>query len=101
MLVVYNRIPVAEGFEDAFEDRFRNRAGLVDKAPGFVRNEILRPKRPGLPYQVVTYWEDEASFNAWVNSDAFREAHRDRPPEGMFAGENHLEIHEVIFLSER
>ena len=25
--VVTNRVPVAKGFEDAFEERFRNRAG--------------------------------------------------------------------------
>jgi heme-degrading monooxygenase HmoA len=35
MIVVMNRIPVAPGFEVSFEERFRNRAGLIDP-PGFL-----------------------------------------------------------------
>lgn len=100
MWVVTNRIPVAEGHQDDFEDRFRNRAHLVDTSPGFVRQEILRPRRPGLPYLVTTYWEDESSFQAWVQSDFFKEAHKNPPPPAMFAGDSSLEIYEVAFLSE-
>ena len=37
MIVVTNRIPVAEGFEIDFEDRFRKRVHLVDQAKGFIR----------------------------------------------------------------
>ena len=44
MIVVTNRIPVAEGHEAEFEDRFKKRVHLVDEAPGFVRNEVHRPK---------------------------------------------------------
>ena len=44
MIVVTNRIPVTKGHEIDFEDRFRNRVHLVDQAPGFVRNEVHRPR---------------------------------------------------------
>ena len=44
MIVVSNRIPVAKGHEEAFAERFRNRASLVEHHPGFVRLEILRPQ---------------------------------------------------------
>ena len=44
MIVVTNRIPVAAGHEIDFEDRFRNRAHLIDQSPGFVRNEVHRPR---------------------------------------------------------
>ena len=43
MIVVQNRVRVAEGFEEAVLDRFRTRRGLVDSQPGFVRNLVLRP----------------------------------------------------------
>ena len=36
MIVVTNRIPVAKGHEIDFEDRFKKRAHLVDRSPGFV-----------------------------------------------------------------
>ena len=44
MIVITNRIPVAQGHEIDFEDRFKNRAHLVDRAPGFIRNEVHRPR---------------------------------------------------------
>lgn len=100
MIVVANRIPVAEGYEEAFEARFKARAGLVDKNPGFIRNAVLKPIMGGT-YVVMTWWADQASFEAWCESDSFREAHADRPPREMFSGPNQLEIHEVITLSEK
>jgi heme-degrading monooxygenase HmoA len=113
MIVVTNRIPVAQGHEIDFEDRFSRRAHLVDRAPGFIRNEVHRPKPmkfshetggwvedPGAQgyYEVKTWWRTFDDFVAWTKSPAFGEAHSNRPPKEMFAGPNQLEIHEV-FLS--
>ena len=115
MFVVTNRIPVAEGHETDFEERFRNRAHLIDKSPGFVKNLVLRPvqrrfnhktgeledaKDQGY-YQVQTYWESEQAFWDWTKSDSFRAAHSNRPPAEMFAGSSVLEIHEVILTTEK
>jgi len=111
MIVVTNRIPVAQGHEIDFEDRFRNRVHLVDRSPGFIRNEVHRPKPMKLDresgrwvpdpesqghYEVKTWWRSMEDFENWTKSDAFKEAHRDRPPPEMFAGSNTLEIHEVF-----
>ncbi|HEX9621342.1 MAG TPA: antibiotic biosynthesis monooxygenase [Polyangiaceae bacterium] len=113
MIVVTNRIPVAEGHEIDFEDRFRNRVHLVDKSPGFVKNEVHRPRPMKFDhesgrfvpdpddqgyYEVKTWWRTLEDFEAWTKSDAFAEAHKNRPPKEMFAGPSKLEIHEV-FLS--
>lgn len=95
VVVVANRIPVAEGWEEDFERRWRDREWSIAELPGFLRNEILRPVR-GDHYVVKTYWEDMEAFEAWTESRAFREAHADPPPEEAFAGPNVLEIHEVI-----
>jgi heme-degrading monooxygenase HmoA len=54
MITVANRIYVKPEYADAFEARFRERAGLVDKMPGFVSNQILRPVNEGDPYIVFT-----------------------------------------------
>jgi heme-degrading monooxygenase HmoA len=96
VIVVANRIFVAKGHEAAFEARFRDRARLVDETPGFVRNEVLRPRTEGAPYVVMTHWMDEVSFRAWTESPAFREAHANRAPSEMFSAPNQFEMHEVL-----
>nr|MBA3240426.1 antibiotic biosynthesis monooxygenase [Acidobacteriota bacterium] len=57
MITVANRIYVNREYADAFEQRFRERAGLVDKMPGFISNQVLRPVNEGDPYVVFTTWE--------------------------------------------
>ncbi len=89
-----NRVPVAEGQEDAFIDRFRTRRGLVDQQPGFIRNLVLRPIK-GDTFIVLTFWDSEENFRAWTKSEAFKEAHSRVPPKEMFKGHAELEIHEV------
>jgi heme-degrading monooxygenase HmoA len=95
MIVVTNRIPVAKGQEPAFEERFRNRAGLVEGRPGFRDFQLLRPLH-GDAYLVMTWWDTEADFRAWTESPEFQEAHRNRPPRELFAGPSVFEMHEVI-----
>ncbi|HEX2036791.1 MAG TPA: antibiotic biosynthesis monooxygenase [Chloroflexota bacterium] len=109
MIIVSNRIPVAKGHEEEFAQRFRDRAQLVERHPGFVRLEICRPvpvalhghEMGGSAYHVVlTYWERKEDFLAWVQSEDFRKAHSQRTPEGMFAGESVFEMHEIIQMAE-
>jgi heme-degrading monooxygenase HmoA len=95
MFVVANRIPVADGRGEEFEERFRDRAGLVEDREGFVSLEILRPVDADR-YVVLTHWESEADFEAWTDSEAFREAHRRETPEGLVEGHPDLETHEVV-----
>ncbi|MHB1606894.1 MAG: antibiotic biosynthesis monooxygenase family protein [Leptospirales bacterium] len=100
MVVVANRIRVAPGHEKDFEERFKNRRGLVDKNPGFIRNMILRPVDSEY-YSVMTFWKTMDDFVAWTKSDSFKEAHSGpRPPKEMFSGPNVLEIHETVFDTE-
>ncbi|MEJ2059413.1 MAG: antibiotic biosynthesis monooxygenase [Gammaproteobacteria bacterium] len=101
MYVVANRVPVAEGWEQDFETRFRNRAGQVDKQPGFVRMEILKPQTPDTPWVVLTHWESEQAFRNWVGSEDFKLAHSNPMPKEAFSGEGALEQHEVVILAER
>ena len=100
MFVVANRIPVASGWEETFEERFRQRAGQIDKQPGFVRMQILKPESDGSPYVVLTTWQDKASFEAWVGSEDFKLAHANPMAKEAFDGESKLEMHEVIINAE-
>ena len=111
MIVVTNRIPVARGHEIDFEDRFKRRVHLVDRHPGFIRNEVHRPRPMKLDhergswaedpdgqgyYEVKTWWRSFDDFVAWTQSKDFAEAHSSRPPREMFSGPNVLEVHEVL-----
>ena len=102
MLTVMNRITVNPDYAEAFEERFRTRAGLVDQMPGFIRNEVLRPSQPGKPYIVLTYWESREAFQAWTESDAFKQGHARSSslPREAFDGPSELEIHEVFLNSD-
>lgn len=100
MFIVANRVPVASGYEDMFEERFRQRAGQIDKQPGFLRMQILKPDSDETPFVVLTTWQDKESFNAWVGSEDFKLAHSNPMPKEAFDGEGKLEMHEVIIDAE-
>lgn len=100
MYIVTNRIPVAEGYVDMFEQRFRNRAGQIDKQPGFVRMQVLKPDMPDTPYLVQTTWQDKSAFEAWVGSEDFKTAHSNPMPKEAFDGEGRIEMFEVMIAAE-
>ncbi len=101
MFVTMNRIPVNQGHWEAFEERFINRAGLIDQSPGFVRNMILRPENPEDPHIVMTLWESKTAFENWTQSESFTKAHAGAKniPEGMFRDKSRLEMFEAILDS--
>ena len=103
MITVANRIYVKREYADAFEQRFRDRAGLVDKMPGFISNQVLRPVNEGDPYIVFTIWNSREDFLAWVRSDAFVKGHSQSGtlPKEAFSESNVLEMHEVVQDSAR
>jgi heme-degrading monooxygenase HmoA len=98
MFVVMNRIPVNPEYAEQFEERFRSRAGEVDKMKGFVRNQVLKPAGPDSPYIVMTFWESQEDFEAWVNSEAFHKGHARSGtlPREAFLGPSKLETFAVI-----
>lgn len=73
--VAINVLTVPEGAGATLEERFAGRAGMVEKAPGFVRFELLRPVEGTSDYLVLTHWEDQSAFTAWKESMAFGQGH--------------------------
>ncbi|MBT2581535.1 antibiotic biosynthesis monooxygenase [Planococcus sp. ISL-109] len=74
---VFNNIPVTEEGRELFESRFQNRAGLVEKEPGFAAIRILRPLESDT-YIILTMWRDETAFTNWQSSQAYSHAHKKR-----------------------
>lgn len=95
MIIVQNHIPVKKEFSEDFEKRFIGSGDRMSSVPGFVRNEILRPKN-GDEYIVLTYWENLEAFENWTMSDHFRKVHSQSPPSDMFSGKNRLTVHEIV-----
>ena len=98
MIIVNNRIPVNPEHGAAFEERFKDRASAVDGMAGFIAFQLLRPTKEGAPYIVMTFWESYDHYEAWINSEEYKEGHARSGtlPEGTFAGHPVLEIYEVI-----
>jgi len=74
---VLNNVPVTEEGKELFEQRFRNRAGLIEEEPGFVAIRVLRPLNSDT-YVILTVWENEESFTNWQQSQAYNKAHAKR-----------------------
>lgn len=74
-VVKINAIEVPEGRGPALEERFAERAGEVERMPGFLGYELLRPVEGETRYFVYTRWESEEHFRAWVESESFTRGH--------------------------
>ena len=96
MFIVANRIPIAQDWQGEFENRFRKRAGEIDKQPGFVSMQILKPTSEDTPYVVLTRWQDENAFQEWIKSDDFKLAHQNPLPREAFTGKPVIEKHQVV-----
>ena len=94
MIVVMNRITVAEGREADFEKTFAGRDRAVDLMPGFVDLQVLRPME-GRTYVVLTRWKSREAFEQWTQSEAFISAHRKQSP-GLAESRPTLELYEVF-----
>ena len=98
--VVANRVFVKPDYAAEFEQRFRRRAGQIDQQPGFVRMEILKPASVDTPYVVLTHWENEQAFRAWVGSEDFRLAHQHPMPKEAFADGGGIEQYDVVIAAD-
>lgn len=77
MYIAMNRFRVAPGFEQAFEDMWKNRERHLSTVPGYVEFHMLKgPKKEDHTlYASHTIWQTEADFTAWTKSEQFRAAH--------------------------
>ena len=75
-IVQINLLTVPEGMGPELEARFANRKRAVDGTPGFEGFDLLRPTSgDNERYMVLTRWESQEAFEAWLNSRDFQQGH--------------------------
>ena len=74
-VVKINAIEVSPDRASELEERFAKRAGEVEKMPGFLASELLRPLEGETRDFVYTRWESEEAFRAWVESSSVTRGH--------------------------
>lgn len=80
---VLNNIPVTDEGRPLFEQRFKERARMIENEPGFAAIRVLRPVQDDT-YVILTLWDKEESFKNWQQSQSYAKAHKKRgTSEGM------------------
>ena len=73
--VAINYIRCEETYRQRFEELFATRTHAIDRLPGFVDMQVLKPHQEG-EYLIVSHWESEQAFKAWTRSPEFLEGHK-------------------------
>ncbi|GAB6560373.1 heme-degrading monooxygenase HmoB [Bacillus mobilis] len=90
--IVCNNISVTDEGRPVFENRFKNRAGLIENEPGFQAIRVLRPLSNDT-YVILTMWETEQNFKDWTESRSFENAHKKRPAQAEGQGQAQAQAH--------
>jgi len=96
MYIVMNRVMVKQNWHSEFEERFKKRKGQIDKEPGFISMQVLKPENPETPFVVLTSWQDKSAFQQWIKSEDFKLAHQNPMPEEAFDTGGGLETFDVV-----
>ncbi len=98
-----NAISVPTDGGPELEARFRKRLGAVDEQPGFLGFDLLRPTGENeRRWFVMTRWESDEAFQAWVQSMAFREGHATAEGRGRpVATRSEILEFDVLLRSDR
>ena len=99
MYIAMNRFSIALGRESEFEEIWKNRESHLDGVPGFREFHLLRgpEQEGGTLFASHTKWDSPEAFEAWTNSEAFRNAHASaQPPKGLHLSHPQFEGFEVV-----
>ncbi|MDP8928816.1 MAG: antibiotic biosynthesis monooxygenase [Actinomycetota bacterium] len=98
-IVKINALDVPSHQAKTLEERFANRAGEVERLPGFEGFSLLRPTDDGGRYFVVTRWRSEEDFERWLDSPEFQHGHAQTTGHGPVATHSKLLSFEVVLES--
>jgi heme oxygenase (mycobilin-producing) len=74
--VAINFIRCEESYASRFEELFATRAHAIDRLPGFINMQVLKPSDQKDEYLIVSHWKSEEDFKAWTKSPEFIEGHK-------------------------
>jgi heme oxygenase (mycobilin-producing) len=86
MIVSMFHVQVPPEMVARFEQSWKQRAGQVDKMPGFRGLEVLRGGDQSGAYIVLTRWETEEDFERWAHSPEFVAGHAQSAQTGAQGG---------------
>lgn len=99
MYIAMNRFRITLGSEEVFEELWRKRDSHLDDVPGFREFHLLRGPSDdeATLYASHTVWDSHAHFEAWTQSESFKQAHAQaRAPSGTYQGHPRFEGFEVV-----
>jgi heme-degrading monooxygenase HmoA len=73
--VAINYISCESHYRERFEELFATRAHAIDRMPGFLDMQVLKPNVDG-EYLIVSHWSSEEAFKTWTSSPEFLEGHK-------------------------
>lgn len=76
MFVAINYITCTDAYRERFESLFVTRAKAIDRMPGFINMQVLRPNDEKGDYLIISHWDSEEQFKTWTKSDEFIEGHK-------------------------
>jgi heme-degrading monooxygenase HmoA len=82
MFVALSKFTIANDKTGEVKTAFQNRPHLVEQATGFLRMDVLSPVDNPNEIWLITYWQDENSYQLWHRSQAHKESSQ-RIPQGL------------------
>jgi heme oxygenase (staphylobilin-producing) len=97
MIAIFNRLPVKDGASGEIVERFAASRGSVQGFPGFVSMEVLSSTdgEEGEEVLVITRWQSQEDFDAWVASPEFKQAHGRGGASELMRGHPRMSTYEV------
>lgn len=89
--VAINYISCQDYYKPRFEELFKSRIKAIDKMPGFIFMNVLKPVNNQGDYLIVSYWNNEDAFKDWTKSANFIEGHKRGFEDIKLAKENNQE----------
>ncbi len=74
--IAINYIDCEPDYAERFEQLFGTRAHAIDRMDGFICMNVLKPTDGQGSYLILSRWETEQHFKAWVGSPEFIEGHK-------------------------
>ena len=99
MFIAMNRFRVRRDAAHDFEKVWRDRDSQLAEVPGFEDFRLLKGPEGDdhVLYASHSTWASREAFEAWTQSDAFRQAHKDAGKNrGMYLGHPEFEGFEAV-----
>lgn len=98
MYVVMNELHIPKQAKAHMIERFGRSAENMKKVPGCLEYLFLNNENEDGKLVVYTKWDTKESYEAWVHSDAFKNAHQEkRESKEKSPGSSELNTYTVVY----